>query len=316
MTTCRSRATELPKHKALGDWSYKVHRPRRITVSRNHAQVHHFSLDLRTSKTTMHLSTSDRKALWDHLTSEFHRWVEDLLSRDELPLVGSAVPAMKHPQPRCGNRRQGKTKNSKKTMTKKKTSPEEDKTTAPVAPAPEDQRPAPAASTPDEASREDGWKTARSSKRRRRSLDTRQTSTKPGKRPRAPATPPSSTKGKQCHNCQGYGYPTCTCKRQPICAQCSGTHRSTVCVDQRTEGVLPQYYCDLCMEEGHGRRSWFCRNRPQPAPKPKPTPPTVPADEVEDTTPPASPPPSSLPARPPRLPPTPAARAISPPLAS
>ena len=37
MTTCRSRATGLPKHKALGDWSYKVHRPRLITVSRNHA---------------------------------------------------------------------------------------------------------------------------------------------------------------------------------------------------------------------------------------------------------------------------------------
>ena len=31
---CRS-----PKHKAFGDWSYMVHRPRLITVFRNHAQV-------------------------------------------------------------------------------------------------------------------------------------------------------------------------------------------------------------------------------------------------------------------------------------
>ena len=30
MTTCRSRDTGLPKHKVLGDWSYKVHRPRLI----------------------------------------------------------------------------------------------------------------------------------------------------------------------------------------------------------------------------------------------------------------------------------------------
>ena len=119
--------------------------------------IRHFSLDLRMSKTTMRLSTSDRTALWAYLATEFNRWVEDLLSWDELPLVGSAVLAMKQPQPRRGNRRQYKTKTSKKTTPKKKTSPEEDKTTAPAAPAPEDQRPAPAASTPEEATREDGW---------------------------------------------------------------------------------------------------------------------------------------------------------------
>ena len=103
------------------------------------------------SNTTMRLSTSDRQALRDHLTSEFYRWVEDLLSRDELPLVGASVPAMTHPQPR----RRSKTKAKTNTKTPKKTSREEDKSSAPAAPAPEDQRPAPAASTPEEASRED-----------------------------------------------------------------------------------------------------------------------------------------------------------------
>ena len=104
-----------------------------------------------TSTTTMRLSSADRKALRDHLTSEFHRWVEDMLSRDELPL-GSAVPAMKHPQPRRGN----KTKAKAKTKAQMKTSREEDQASAPAAPAPEDRRPAPAAPSPEEDLPEDG----------------------------------------------------------------------------------------------------------------------------------------------------------------
>ena len=66
---------------------------------------------------------------------------------------------MKHPQSRRG-KRQDKIKTSTKKTTKK-TPREEDKTMAPAAPAPEGERPAPSASTPEEASREDGWKTAK-----------------------------------------------------------------------------------------------------------------------------------------------------------
>ena len=199
------------------------------------------------SNTTMRLSTSGRQALRDHLTSEFHRWVEDLLSRDELPLVGSAVPAMTHPQPRRGSKTKAKiktkTKTPKKTATK--TSREEDKSSAPAAPAPEDQRPTPAASTPEEASREDGWKTAKSGKRRRRSQDTSQTESQPGKRPRATTTTPrsstsSAARSRQCHNCQGFGHSTRSCTNQAICAQCSGTHHSIQCVDQRTIKTLQE----------------------------------------------------------------------------
>ena len=108
----------------------------------------HFSSDLRMSKTTMRLSTSDRTALRAYLATEFNRWVEDLLSRDELPLVGSAVPAMKQPQPRRGTKTKSKAK--AKAKAQMKTSREEDQLSAPAAPAPEDQRPAPSASTPEE----------------------------------------------------------------------------------------------------------------------------------------------------------------------
>ena len=244
----------------------------------------HFSLDLRMSKTstTMRLSTSDRQALRDHLTSEFHRWVEDLLSRNELPLVGSAVPAMTHPQPRRGSKTKAQTKTKTPKKTSKKTTREEDKSSAPAAPAPEEQRPAPAASTPEEASREDGgWKTAKRNKRRRWSQDTSQTESQPGKRPRATTTTPrastsSTSRSRQCHNCQGFCHSTRSCVNQAICAQCSGTHHSIQCVDQRKDGIPPSYYCDLCMEEGHGRRSRFCKNRPRPAPKAKPPPPPPP----------------------------------------
>ena len=125
----------------------------------------------------MRLTTADRQALRVHLTSEFHRWVEDLLSRDELPLVGSTVPATTQPPPRRGNKIKTKTKAKKKTTTKTttpreedKASREDDKSTAPAAPAPEvGQVPAPAASTPEGAAPED-WKTQRKGKRRR-SLD-------------------------------------------------------------------------------------------------------------------------------------------------
>ena len=48
-----------------------------------------------------------------------------------------------------------------------------------------------------------------------------------GKKPRTPTTP-TSTLGKQCHNCQGFGHTTRFCKYLPMCAQCSGAHRSTV----------------------------------------------------------------------------------------
>ena len=108
----------------------------------------HFSSDLRMSKTTMRLSTSDHTALRAYLATEFNRWVEDLLSRDELPLVGSAVPAMKQPQPRRGTKTKSKAK--AKAKAQMKTSREEDQLSAPAAPAPEDRRPAPAASTPEE----------------------------------------------------------------------------------------------------------------------------------------------------------------------
>ena len=249
----------------------------------------HFSLDLRMSKTsttTMRISTADRKALRDHLTSEFHRWVEDMLSRDVLPL-GSAVPAMKHPQPRRGNKT--KTKAKAKTKAQMKTSREEDQASAPAAPAPEDRRPAPAAPSPEEDLPEDGWKTAkaRRNKRRRQSQDTSQTEPQPGKHSRAATTTPrtstttttTKSRSRQCHNCQGFGHSTRSCTNQAICAQCSGTHPSIDCVSQRQDGIPPSYYCDLCMEEGHGRRSRFCKNRPRPAPKAKPTPP----QDAEDT---------------------------------
>ena len=208
-----------------------------------------------------------------------------MLSRDELPL-GSAVPAMKHPQPRRGNKT--KTKAKAKTKAQMKTSREEDQLSAPAAPAPENRRPAPAAPSPEEDPPEDGWKTAkaRRNKRRRQSQDTSQTEPQPGKPPRAATTTPktsstTSTKSRsrQCHNCQGFGHLTRSCANQAICAQCSGTHPSIDCVSQRQDGIPPSYYCDLCMEEGHGRRSRFCKNRPRPAPKAKPTPP----QDAEDT---------------------------------
>ena len=93
----------------------------------------------------------------DHLMSEFNRWVEGLLSRYELPL-GSAVPAMKHPQPRRGSKTKTKAKAKAKAQAQAqmKTLREEDQSSAPAAPAPEDRRPAPAASTPEEDLPEDG----------------------------------------------------------------------------------------------------------------------------------------------------------------
>ena len=65
---------------------------------------------------------------------------------------------------------------------------------------------------------------------------------------------------------------------------------SIQCVDQRKDGTPPpppppSYYCDLCMEEGHGRRSRFCKNRPRPAPKAKPTQPHKDAEDAMDVTP-------------------------------
>ena len=213
----------------------------------------------------MRLTTADRQALRVHLTSEFHRWVEELLSRDELPLVGSAVPATTQPPPRRGKCKT-KTKAKKKTTTK---------TTTPR------KSTAPAASSPEDAAPED-WKTARKGKRRR-SLDTSHTP-QPGKRPRALTTPPASMT-KQCHNCEGFGHATRTCKNMPVCAQCSGSHRSYVCIEKRIEGIPPKYYCDLCEEDGHGLRSRFCRNRPQPQ-KPKRSP-AAPQEDAMDTTPPA-----------------------------
>ena len=94
----------------------------------------------------MPLTTADCQALRAHLSSEFHRWVEDLLSRDELPLVGSAVP-----QRRCNLKTKAK-KTMKTTATR-----EDDKSTAPATPAPEiGQVMAPAASSHDDSSPEDG----------------------------------------------------------------------------------------------------------------------------------------------------------------
>ena len=266
----------------------------------------------------MCLSTSDRQALRDHLTSEFHRWVEDLLSRDELSLVGSAVPAMKQPPPRRGNRRlKDKTKTSKKTT--KKTTHEEDKTTDPTAPTREDQCPAPAASTqedtsPEDSSRENGWSTARSSKRRR-SLNTSQTATKPDKKPRTPATPtPSSTPGKQCHNCQGFGHSTRSCQRQPVCAQWSGSHRSTICVDQRIDGIAPNTTVTCAWRKAIDAGPDSARI--VPSRRRSPSPPTPPLWTKMPWTPhPLRPPPASAPARPPRPPlATPAAGATYLPL--
>ena len=226
----------------------------------------------------MPLSTADRDALRVYLTSEFHQWVETLLSRDELPLVGSAVPVMTQAPPHRGTK-----KNKAKTKAKKKTpAPRgKDKTSAPAAPAREiGQVPAPAASSPEDAAIGDDWTTQRKAKRRR-SLDPNQ-ATQPGKRPRALAAPPSSS-AKQCHNCKGFGHPARSCKRTPVCAQCSGSHWSIVFVEKRIEGIPPTYHCDLCNEDGHGRRSRFCRSRPQP-PKPKRK---EPQDDAMDTTPPA-----------------------------
>ena len=117
----------------------------------------------------MPLTTADRQALRVHLTSEFHRWVENLLSRDELPLVGSAVPAMTQPTPRRGTKKtKTKTKAKKKTSREEdKTPREEDKATAPAAPAWEDgQVRTPAASSPEDAGPDD-WTTPRKGKRRR-----------------------------------------------------------------------------------------------------------------------------------------------------
>ena len=230
------------------------------------------------NKTTMRLSTSDRTALRAYLATKFNRWAEDLLSRDELPLVGSAVPAMKQPQPRRGTKTKSKAK--AKAKAQMKTSREEDQLSAPAAPAPEDRRLAQAASTPEE----DPLKTT---ERRRWQGGTSgvgghrtQTEPQPGKRPRAAttttktsSTTSTKSRSRQCHNCQGYGHTTSSCANQAICAQCSGMHPSIDCVSKCQDGTPPRYYCDLCKEEGHGRRSRFCKNRPRPAPKAKPTPP-------------------------------------------
>ena len=223
----------------------------------------------------MNLPPSQRSALRAYLAREFATWVEDVLSRDELPLWGSALPAMTHPQPRRGNKKKTTKAKAKKDKAKAQTTPEEDKSSAPAAPAPEDQRPAPAASTPEE----DVWKTARNrrSKRRRQAQDTSQMEPQPGKRSRAaPTTPRTSSsttatksRSRQCHHCQGYGHTTRGCTNDAICAQCSGSHPSIECISQRQEGIPPTYFCDLCMEEGHGRRSRFCKNRPRPAAKSK-----------------------------------------------
>ena len=229
----------------------------------------------------MTLTTADRDALRAYLATEFHRWVENLLSRDELPLVGSAVPATTQTPHRRGNpknKTKTKTKAQKKTSREEDKAPrEEDKTSAPAAPAREDQVPAPAASSPEDAG---DWKTPSKAKRRR-SPDS-SPATKPGKRPRA-VPPTSSSSTTQCHTCQGFGHPTHGCKRTPVCAQCSGSHRSIVCVEKRVEGIPPTYHCDLCNEDGHGRRSRFCRSRPQPT-KPKRK---DPQDDAMDTAPPA-----------------------------
>ena len=92
-----------------------------------------------------------------HVTLEFPRWVEDLLSRDELPLVGSAVPAMTQPPPQRGNCHHAKCKTKAKKTTKMMTTLEEDKSTAPAAPVPEvGQVPAQAASSPEDSSPKDG----------------------------------------------------------------------------------------------------------------------------------------------------------------
>ena len=141
---------------------------------------------------------------------------------------------------------------------------------------------------------EDDWKTAtaRRNKRRRRSQDTSQTEPQPGKRPRAAttttktsSTTSTKSRSRQCHNCQGYGHTTSSCANQAICAQCSGTHPSINCVSKCQDGTPPRYYCDLCKEEGHGRRSRFCKNRPRPAPKAKPTPPPQDAEDTMDVSP-------------------------------
>ena len=155
----------------------------------------------------MTLTTADRDALRAYLATEFHRWVETLLSRDELPLVGSAVldlaqyrrgrklhPAVRpprRPRPRPRHRRRHRLHGKTSAPREEDKAPrEEDKTSAPAAPAREDQVPAPVASS---------------------------------------------------------------------------------------------YHCDLCDEDGHDRRSRFCRSRPQPM-KPKRK---EPQEDAMDTAPPA-----------------------------
>ena len=251
----------------------------------------HFSWDLRMNKTTMRLSTSDRTALGAYLATKFNRWAEDLLSRDELPLWGALYQRWSNLSPAEGPRpraRQRQRQRHRWRLHGKRTSCRPQRT-LPLKTGVWPKRPLHPKRTP-----EDDWKTAmaRRNKRRRRSQDTSQTEPQPGKRPRAAttttktsSTTSTKSRSRQCHNCQGYGHTTSSCANQAICAQCSGTHPSIDCVSKCQDGTPPRYYCDLCKEEGHGRRSRFCKNRPRPAPKAKPTPPPQDAEDTMDVSP-------------------------------
>ena len=247
-------------------------------------------------------TTADRQALRVHLTSEFHQWVENLLSQDELPLVGSIVPVMTQTPPRRVTKKT-KTKAKKKTTTPReevKTTWEEDKSTAPAAPAREiGQVPAPAVSSPEDTTREDDWMTQCKGKRRR-SLDPNH-APQPGKRPRALPTPPA-TSTKQCHNCQGFGHATVPASMHPYArsaadhtgalyvlrnaSRASRPSTTATCVtrtatdgDHASAETGPSHRSPSAAPPLHGKTPWTpCHLHPPPAsspPRPQRLPPAA-----------------------------------------
>ena len=68
-------------------------------------------------------------------------------------------------------------------------------------------------------------------------MDTSQTTAKPGKRPRPHTTPPSSTKHLP-------GLRPCHLRLQEH-SSVRGPHRNYVCIEKRTDGIPPKYYCNL-----------------------------------------------------------------------
>ena len=176
-------------------------------------------------------------------------WAQDKLSGEKAPL-GAAVPAKllmepEHILTKAKTKRRGQGQRVKRRRAaSSRPSRKEDKATGPAPPAQEED-PAPAASRPDDVP----WKIVDCHRRTKRKRENSTSSpTKASKHASAPSPPPQP--GKQCYCCQGFGHKSRTCCLPPVCAQCSGSHYSQVCIDARVECTPP------VLQRLQGDRSW------------------------------------------------------------